>query len=85
MSDADNQDSYLVKWQSLPYAEATWEDAELIERKWPDRIREFREREISTKTPSKMCKALKYRPKFNLLTSQPAYLAGGNPVRRYMY
>lgn len=77
---ADSRE-YFVKWQSLPYADATWEDAALIERKWPDSIREFREREDSKKTPSKMCKALKCRPKFNQLSSQPSYLAGGSPVR----
>lgn len=69
-----------MKWQSLPYAEATWEDAALIERKWPDCIKEFRDREDSKRTPSKLCKALKYRPKFNQLTSQPHYMGKGSQV-----
>lgn len=67
---------YYVKWQSLPYAEATWEDAALIERKWPDDVREFREREDSKRTPSKLCKAMKYRPKFTQIQSQPSYMGG---------
>lgn len=70
----------LVKWQSLPYAEATWEDAGLIERKWPDSIRQFHERENSKRTPSRRCTALKYRPNFIMLDTQPDYLAGGAKV-----
>lgn len=76
---------YYVKWQSLPYAEATWEDAALIERKWPENIREFREREDSKRTPSKLCKALKYRPKFVQLQSQPSYMGNHCQVCRYFW
>lgn len=78
-STSSGTKEYYVKWQCLPYAEATWEDAALIERKWPSCIREFREREDSKKTPSKLCRALKYRPKFNQFTTQPSYM-GSDPV-----
>lgn len=73
---------YYIKWESLPYSEATWEDAGLIERKWPRKIKEFKEREESKRTPSKMTKALKYRPKFVNIKDQPEYM-GGDDVRLF--
>ncbi|XP_055613161.1 chromodomain-helicase-DNA-binding protein 1-like [Uranotaenia lowii] len=65
---------YLCKWESLPYADATWEDAGLIAKKWLPKIEAFHEREESRRTPSKHCKALRNRPKFHHLKSQPEYL-----------
>lgn len=76
-----DKNEYFIKWESLPYSEATWEDANLIERKWPKKITEFRDREDSKRTPSKYTKALKYRPKFINIKEQPEYM-GGNEVRR---
>ncbi|KAG8288701.1 transcriptional regulator [Homalodisca vitripennis] len=67
---------YYIKWESLPYSEATWEDAGLIERKWPKKIKEFRDREDSKRTPSKLTKALKSRPKFIKINEQPEYMGG---------
>ncbi|XP_059478871.1 chromodomain-helicase-DNA-binding protein 1 isoform X2 [Neocloeon triangulifer] len=67
---------YFIKWESLPYAEATWEDGPLIVEKWPQKIKEFRDREDSKKTPSKQTRCLKYRPKFSQLKSQPEYMGG---------
>lgn len=43
-------------------------------KKWPEKIKEFREREDSKRTPSKHCKVLKTRPKFHQLKSQPSYM-----------
>lgn len=74
-NDGPNPD-YYIKWESLPYAEATWEDGNLIVRKWPQKIKEFRDREDSRRTPSKHSRALKYRPKFNQLKAQPEYMGG---------
>ncbi|GAB0096804.1 DNA helicase [Sergentomyia squamirostris] len=65
---------YYCKWESLPYAEATWEDSSLVSRKWPQKINEFNDREGSKKTPSKHCKVLKYRPKFHHLKTQPDFI-----------
>ena len=65
---------YLVKWESLPYSDATWEDGSLIVKKYDDKIREFREREDSKRTPSKLCRALKIRPKFQPLKEQPEFI-----------
>ncbi|XP_046403987.1 chromodomain-helicase-DNA-binding protein 1 isoform X3 [Ischnura elegans] len=67
---------YYVKWESLPYSEATWEDGSLIIKKWPKKIETFREREDSKRTPSKHCRVLKYRPKFVPVKSQPEYMGG---------
>ncbi|XP_018909064.2 chromodomain-helicase-DNA-binding protein 1 [Bemisia tabaci] len=75
-SSANGAHEYFLKWESLPYSEATWEDAALIERKWPKKIAEFREREDSKRTPSKLCKALKTRPKFREIMTQPEYMGG---------
>lgn len=67
---------YYVKWESLPYADATWEDSGLIRKKWPRKVDEFQDREESKRTPSKHCKALKSRPKFHEVKSQPSYMTG---------
>ncbi|KAK9890213.1 hypothetical protein WA026_010322 [Henosepilachna vigintioctopunctata] len=67
---------YYIKWESLPYADATWEDAGLIQQKWPRKIEEFEEREQSKRTPTKHCKVLRHRPKFHEVKSQPDYMLG---------
>ncbi|XP_076676653.1 chromodomain-helicase-DNA-binding protein 1 isoform X2 [Andrena cerasifolii] len=71
---------YYCKWESLPYAEATWEDGALIVKKWPKEIKEFRDREDSKRTPSKHCKVLKSRPKFHQLKGQPEYMGQGRDL-----
>lgn len=70
----DGNIDYFCKWESLPYAEATWEDAGLVQKRWPEKIAEFDNREQSKKTPSRHCKAVKYRPKFSQLKEQPEFL-----------
>ncbi|XP_062547170.1 chromodomain-helicase-DNA-binding protein 1 isoform X2 [Armigeres subalbatus] len=65
---------YLCKWESLPYADSTWEDASLIVKKWETKVTEFQDRDNSKRTPSKHCKVMKSRPKFHHLKSQPEYL-----------
>nr|CAD7447765.1 unnamed protein product [Timema bartmani] len=73
-----NQPDYYIKWESLPYSDATWEDGSLIIKKWPDKIKEFRDREDSKRTPSKHCRVLKHRPKFVPVKTQPDYMGGDN-------
>lgn len=77
--DSEHPD-YYCKWESLPYADATWEDGALIVKKWPEKIKEFREREESKRTPSKHCKVLKSRPKFHQLKGQPEYMGKGRDL-----
>lgn len=77
---AEGGHEYFVKWESLPYAEATWEEAGLIKKKWPKKIKQFREREDSKRTPSKLTRALKYRPKFRQVHDQPEYMGGDQVI-----
>ncbi|KAG7198230.1 hypothetical protein KM043_005637 [Ampulex compressa] len=77
--DSEHPD-YYCKWESLPYAEATWEDGVLIIKKWPEKIKEFRDREDSKRTPSKHCKVLKSRPKFHQVKGQPEYMGKGKDL-----
>ncbi|XP_070132816.1 chromodomain-helicase-DNA-binding protein 1 isoform X1 [Drosophila bipectinata] len=79
----DGTEEYLCKWQSLPYAESTWEDAALVMRKWQRCAEQFSERECSKCTPSRHCRVLKYRPKFSRLKNQPEFLAAGLTLRDY--
>ncbi|XP_063395303.1 chromodomain-helicase-DNA-binding protein 1 isoform X1 [Cydia fagiglandana] len=65
---------YFCKWESLPYADATWEDSALIERKWPVKVEQFKSREGANTTPSRHCPVLRRRPKFHQVKSQPDYL-----------
>lgn len=81
----DGTIDYYVKWESLPYADATWEESGLIERKWPKKISAFIETEESKRTPSKHCKALKYRPKFHEVKLQPDYMTGTEKVMLYFF
>uniref|UniRef100_A0A6G1SKW2 Chromodomain-helicase-DNA-binding protein 1 n=1 Tax=Aceria tosichella TaxID=561515 RepID=A0A6G1SKW2_9ACAR len=77
--DSDDPEAsyeYLCKWQGLPYSECTWEDGELIKRKFSKKIEEYYHREKSPYIPSRMCKVLRNRPKFVALKQQPSYLGG---------
>lgn len=71
----DGSLDYLCKWESLPYAEATWEDSSLVLKRWPAKIRDFQRREGSQSTPSRHCRVIKYRPKFHQLKEQPEYIS----------
>lgn len=71
---ADGSTDYLCKWESLPYADATWEDSKLVQRKWQTKIDEFLARENSKATPSSHCPLLRRRPKFIKMESQPEYM-----------
>ncbi|XP_030376644.1 chromodomain-helicase-DNA-binding protein 1 [Scaptodrosophila lebanonensis] len=78
-----SNEEYLCKWQSLPYAESTWEDATLVLRKWQRCAEQFNDRENSKCTPSRHCKVLKYRPKFSRIKQQPTFLSEGLTLRDY--
>lgn len=58
------QMDYLCKWDGLPYSDCTWEDSNLISRKFEKVINDYHARQKSQKIPSKVCKVLKVRPKF---------------------
>jgi chromodomain-helicase-DNA-binding protein 1 len=70
---------YLCKWQGLPYSECTWEDGDLMRRRFARLIDEFHVRESlherlppchSTAEP----KYAKSRPRFQALKQMPEYL-----------
>ncbi|XP_060804786.1 chromodomain-helicase-DNA-binding protein 1 isoform X2 [Amyelois transitella] len=65
---------YFCKWESLPYADATWEDSSLIERRWPVEVENFKYREAAKTTPSRHCPVLRRRPKFHQVKEQPDYM-----------
>lgn len=73
--EAEQMD-YLCKWDGLPYSDCTWEDGNLIKRKFQHVIDEYHARQKSQKIPSKVCKVLKVRPKFAPLKTQPSYIGG---------
>ncbi|EDW03164.1 chromodomain-helicase-DNA-binding protein 1 [Drosophila grimshawi] len=79
----DGSEEFFCKWQSLPYAESTWEDAALVLRKWQRCVEQFTERENSKWTPSRHCRVIKYRPKFSRIKLQPEFLAEGLTLRDY--
>lgn len=70
----DGSVDYLCKWESLPYAEATWEDSKLVQRKWQSKIDEFLMREASKATPSSHSSVLRRRPKFIKVEKQPEFM-----------
>lgn len=71
---SDGSIDYLCKWESLPYADSTWEDSKLVQRKWQTKIDEFLVRETSKSTPSTHCSLLRRRPKFIKVEGQPDYM-----------
>lgn len=77
--EAEQMD-YLCKWDGLPYSDCTWEDGNLIKRKFQHVIDEYHARQKSQKIPSKVCKVLKVRPKFTPLKTQPSYIGGSQQL-----
>ncbi|XP_054714186.1 chromodomain-helicase-DNA-binding protein 1-like [Uloborus diversus] len=67
---------YFCKWAGLPYSECTWEEGSLISKKFQHKIDDYFARQKNQKIPSKVCKVLKYRPKFIPLKTQPKYVGG---------
>ncbi len=66
---------YLCKWDGLPYAECTWEDGELIQKRFSRQIKEYESRQNSQSLPNaKPNKLLRVRPRFVTLPKQPEYL-----------
>lgn len=67
---------YLCKWNGLPYSECTWEDGDLLSRKFQDMIEQYYQRNKSQKIPTKLSKVLKSRPKYLPLKNQPGFIGG---------
>ncbi|KAJ2776366.1 ATP-dependent DNA helicase Hrp3 [Coemansia interrupta] len=69
---------YLVKWKRLPYSACSWVAADEIGEEAQAELDAFLDREQSTCLPHRSASTVKARrPKFQRLTQQPSYLAGG--------
>ena len=78
---ADKSNDFLCKWQGLPYSECTWEDGELVRKRFPKLIEEFEKRQSANTYPpvnAKSQKAMRIRPKFVTLKEKPDYLGRTN-------
>lgn len=79
---SDKSNDYLCKWQGLPYSECTWEDGDLIRKRFSNLIDEYKKRQLASTFPPvniKSQKAMRIRPKFVPLKEKPAYLGGQWP------
>ena len=74
---------YLCKWEGLSYADCTFEDGAVISQKFPHKVEEYNQRQMSQNTPSKSCKVLKNRPKFVPIKSQPEWMGGSTDEVTY--
>lgn len=86
--DGDEVTEYLVKWQNLPYKEATWEPASVLQSEddlkaidwYSDRIQAARAETAKRFNPF----GKEPRSKFRRMSSQPDYLHGeGRTLREY--
>ena len=81
MNEQNGYPDYLCKWMGLPYSECTWEDGELLTKKFQDKIDQYHARNKSQRTPSMLVpKVLKYRPKYLPLKNQPKFIGGADEL-----
>lgn len=73
---------YFVKWNGLPYSEATWEASHLIARCYQSKIDQYYTRIESQKIPTKLAYTLKRRPKFSQIKEQPSYFGSEELILR---
>jgi len=71
---------YLCKWYGLPYADCTWEEGELVSRKFQADVDEYQARNKSQRIPTKLSKVLKVRPKFQPMKYQPKFIGGAEEL-----
>jgi hypothetical protein len=72
---------YLCKWEGLPYSECTWEDGELIKKRFTRFVNEYERRQAAQTYPPvnvKTQKALRIRPRFVALKEKPDYLGNND-------
>ncbi|KAG0681856.1 transcriptional regulator [Pichia californica] len=76
----DNGESalkYFVKWKRLNYDECTWELASEIAPIAPNQVKNYQHRKNSKILPANSALYGSSRPKFEKLTSQPAFIKNG--------
>ena len=78
MSQRKNENhgqDYLVKWNNLPYSEATWEDEMVVKSYYPEDLKQFQARRKTKNNPRNYEDAMKaVKRKFVPLKEQPAYI-----------
>ncbi|PAA74399.1 hypothetical protein BOX15_Mlig003098g2 [Macrostomum lignano] len=79
---AGGYSDYYCKWAGLPYSECSWEDGQLVTKLFLSAVEEYETRLKAQTLPNRNCKALKYRPKFRQLKSQPKYMSPENAENR---
>lgn len=87
--EQDGSYDYLCKWDGLPYSECTWEDGNLISKRFQSKIDEYHTRlnrqtdDLQAQQQLNACGGRKKtaitRPRFVPLTLQPSYLAPEEP------
>jgi hypothetical protein len=83
--EQENTYDYLCKWDGLQYSECTWEDGNLISKKFQSKIDEYNARltqqaedlqlQQQTSNTSGRKKTIITRPRFAPITVQPLYVA----------
>ena len=89
--DQESSYDYLCKWEGLQYGESTWEDGNLISKRFQSKIDEYNARltqqaedirlqqlQASTNNSGRKKNAM-VRPRFAPITVQPLYLAPEEP------
>ncbi|KNC85805.1 hypothetical protein SARC_02030 [Sphaeroforma arctica JP610] len=71
--DRETKHMFLCKWEGLPYEECTWEYEDEIAND-QHLVDAFLDREEANTLPTPNCAALKKRPKFKELKTQPNYI-----------
>uniref|UniRef100_A0A1I8G6U5 DNA helicase n=1 Tax=Macrostomum lignano TaxID=282301 RepID=A0A1I8G6U5_9PLAT len=79
---AGGYSDYYCKWAGLPYSDCSWEDGQLVTKLFLSAVEEYETRLKAQTLPNRNCKALKYRPKFRQLKSQPKYMSPENAENR---
>eukprot|EP01135_Chromosphaera_perkinsii_P010809 Nk52_evm4s2241 gene=Nk52_evmTU4s2241 len=77
MVEEGGQEVYC-KWRSLPYSECTWETMGLISKDYQEVIDAYLDRQSNETIPNPKTRALRERPKFQELKTQPEYLGKGD-------
>jgi len=72
---ADYRTLYLCKWDGLSYAEATWEDMDIVSGRFQAQVDEFLDREASRTRPgAPKLQQAKSRPAFKKIEAQPEWI-----------
>ena len=80
---ADRAVEYLVKWEALYYADATWEDHDSVVEIAQDKLDAYLARSTAPTVPARSQTFGKARPDFVALQKQPAYIDAGGTLKDF--